>query len=163
MKEVSRRKAIPKNRVEPEVEEAVVQLAIEQPALGQVRVSNELRKRGVFISPCGVRCVWQRHDMETFLKRLAALEAKVAQEGLILTEAQMIAMERKREKREASGEIEQNIQGIWDLMTPTMSATSKVLAESISKLSSIHIRKLLLLNFMIGRMPSLRLICSTIR
>jgi transposase InsO family protein len=106
LKEVSRRKPIPKNRIEPEIEQEVVRMAIDQPALGQVRVSNELRKRGVFVSACGVRCVWLRHDMETFAKRLAALEAKVAQEGIILTEAQLIALERKREKREAFGEIE---------------------------------------------------------
>jgi transposase InsO family protein len=106
LKEVSRKKAIHKNRVEPETEQAVVELAVDQPALGQVRAANELRKRGIFISPCGVRCVWQRHDLETFPKRLVALEAKVAQDGIILTEAQMIAMERKREKREAFGEIE---------------------------------------------------------
>jgi len=106
LREISRRKPIPKNRVEPEVEEAVVQMAFDYPAYGQSRACNELRKKGIFISAAGVRCVWQRHDLEIFPKRLKALEDRVAKDGLILTEAQVIALERKREKQEAHGEIE---------------------------------------------------------
>jgi transposase InsO family protein len=106
LREISRRKPILKNRVEEEIEKAVVELALEKPAYGQVRVANELAKRGQSISAAGVRCVWMRHDLQTFQRRLQALEAKAAQEHLILTEDQVRALERAREEKVARGEIE---------------------------------------------------------
>jgi len=94
-----------KNRVDEMVEERVVKIATEFPAYGQLRASNELKRDGIFISPAGVRGVWMRHDLHRFQKRLKALEAKVAQEGTILTESQVAALERAKEEKEAHGEI----------------------------------------------------------
>jgi len=102
----SRRQPNHKNRVESNIEEAVVSYATEYPAHGQLRSSNELRKQGIFVSASGVRSVWVRHKLANFKDRLKALEAKVAAEGIILTESQVIALERKKFDDEACGEIE---------------------------------------------------------
>jgi transposase InsO family protein len=106
LQEISRRKPNYKNRIASDIEEAVIRFAVEQPAYGQLRVSNELRKQGVFVSPQGVRYIWVRNNLNTMKKRLHALEEKVAKEGLILTERQLAALEKKKEQQEAQGEIE---------------------------------------------------------
>lgn len=102
----SRRTPNPKNRVDEATEKAVVEYALYQPAHGQHRTSNELRKAGIFVSGSGVRSIWVRHNLENFKKRLAALEEKVASDGIILSDAQIAALEKKKHDDEACGEIE---------------------------------------------------------
>jgi len=102
----SRSKPNLKNRVDPQVETAVVNYALEEPAHGQTRASNELRRRGIFVSPAGVRSIWLRNDLACFKDRLKALEAKVAEDGSILTESQVQALERKKIDQEEHGEID---------------------------------------------------------
>ena len=104
--DANRRKPNIKNRVEEATEAAVTAFALEQPAFGQVRVSNELRKRGIFVSPSGVRSVWLRQNLESFKKRLSALEKYIAETGRVLTEAQVQALEKKQDDDVAHGEIE---------------------------------------------------------
>lgn len=109
--DLNRKKPNEKNRVSPHVEEAVINLAIENPALGQFRASQELLNRGIIVSSSGIRSIWLRNDLETFKKRLKALEAKSAQDGLVLTESQLIALEKAKQEKEAHGEIETECPG----------------------------------------------------
>jgi hypothetical protein len=91
--EISRRKPNEKNRADPSVEQAAVDFAYEQPAYGQLRAGNELKKLGIPASPGRVRSI-----------RLRALEANTARENLILAESRLAALERAEEEKEARGE-----------------------------------------------------------
>ena len=104
--EKSRRKPNLENRVEEVVEKRVVAYAIDFPTHGQLRTSNELRKEGICISASGVRSVWLRNELGNKKQRLTALEKKMAEEGFILTEAQVAALEKKKDDDLACGEIE---------------------------------------------------------
>jgi len=94
LQEMTRRKPLLKNRVAPEVEAAVVAMAIEQPAWGQTRVANELAKKGVSVSPFGVRSIWLRHDLSTMKHRLSARSQDGAVAVAFHRGAQVAALEK---------------------------------------------------------------------
>lgn len=102
----NRRKPNLKNRIDEMTTTRVLAYAIEQPAHGQVRTSNELRQLGVFVSASGVRSIWLRHNLACFKQRLIALEKHVAATGAVLTEAQVAALEKKADEDVSQGEIE---------------------------------------------------------
>ena len=102
----NRRQPNLKNRVDEATEQAVSAFAIEFPAYGQLRASNELRKQGIFVSPSGVRCVWLRNNLGSMKQRLKELERRSANENFILTESQVAALEKKKDDDLACGEIE---------------------------------------------------------
>ena len=135
--EKNRRTPNIKNRVDEETEQAVIKYAVDYPAHGQHRTSNELRKLGVFVSGSGVRSIWLRHDLENFKKRLKALENKVANEGIILSDAQIAALEKKKHDDEACGEIETAHPGYLGSQDTFYVGNLKGVVVSINKPSSI--------------------------
>lgn len=94
------------NRVEAHVEKAVLELAFEMPAYGSKRVSNLLMQKGIMVCGGTVHNIWKRNGLSTFELRLAALEQRSQEAGVLLTEAQKQALERKREDDQACGQIE---------------------------------------------------------
>src|SRR5512144_68085 len=109
--EMSRRVPNPKNRVAETIERRILEVTLDQPAWGHTRIANELAKKGVRVSPTGVRGVLVRHDRNTMVKRLKALETQVAQDGLILTEDQLAALEKAKADKEAHGEFDSECPG----------------------------------------------------
>lgn len=95
-----------RNRAPEALEEKVLAYCLEEPTQGQVRVSNELKKLGVVISPGGIRGIWLRHKLERKNQRLTRLERWAAETNAVLTESQIRALEDAKQEKEAHGEIE---------------------------------------------------------
>jgi len=122
LREISRKKPIIRNRVPEHVERAVIELAIENPALGQLRVAQELLQRGIVVSSGGVRSIWLRNELETMKKRLKALETRSAQEGFVLTEAQIVALEKPSHNVKRLVRLRPTIPAILAARIPILSA-----------------------------------------
>lgn len=89
-----------------EVERTVIAMALEQPLYGQIRVANELKKRGMNITPGVVRNIWLKNGLETFEKRNQALGKKSHGEMEDLSAAQRKAFEKAHADRKAEEEIQ---------------------------------------------------------
>ena len=112
LREKTRRVPRAKNRLSQDIEDKILDYSLQYPTHGQVRVANELnRKFGWAISAGGVRGVWLRYDLATVPLRLKRLEKWSAEHRGILTESQVQALELKKEKEEACGEIETHHSG----------------------------------------------------
>lgn len=88
-----------------EVERTVINMALEQPLYGQIRVANELRKRGMNVTPGVVRNIWLKNGLETFEKRNQALGQKSSSEAEELSIEQQRAIEKARADREAEEQV----------------------------------------------------------
>jgi len=95
-----------RNRVAVEIEQRVLDYSLEYPVHGQSRVSNELKKAGIILSPGGVRSIWLRHGLEKRGQRLKRLEKWAAEHNNVLTENQLQALESAKEEKQAHGAIE---------------------------------------------------------
>jgi len=142
LREISKRKPIIKNRVPEHVERAVIALAIKNPALGQLRASQELLLQGIIVSSGGVRSIWLRNDLETLKKRLKALEARSAQEGILLTEEQIAALEKMKSQKEAHGETETHHPGYLGAQDTyfvgTMKGVGRISRPSLIPIAAWH-------------------------
>lgn len=91
LRNLSRKKPALKNRVAPEVEEQVIEIALDYPNYGQAKASEILTARGCTISASGVRAIWVRHNLETKKNRLIALESALRQKQNLAPDARLKA------------------------------------------------------------------------
>ena len=97
--EINKSKPLLANRVPKDTEEAVVKIAVEFPAYGQERAANELKKKGILISAVRDKVNMAKKRPRKILKEIESSGRKVVQDGIILTEEQVAALEKTKEQK----------------------------------------------------------------
>jgi hypothetical protein len=90
------------------------------------------------VSPGDVRCVWLRHDVGNHRTSGSKLSiAKSTQEGLVLTEAELVALEKAKTEKESHGEFESETLSRW-----TISLSASTCAMEFLRLDYCYRRSL---------------------
>lgn len=97
--------------VDPDIEKVVIEMALEQPLFGQIRVTNELQKRNIKVTPALVRTIWLKHGLETFEKRSQVLKEQLKNSEKDFSEAQMLAIRKLVADKAAEAEIDSKAPG----------------------------------------------------
>jgi transposase InsO family protein len=91
------RPPIPKssaNETPAEIRKKVIDLSLEHPAWGPMKISDHLRLEGVTVCPSTVRNIWIKENMETRYKRVLRLEEQKNGKDVELTEEQIKLLEK---------------------------------------------------------------------
>ena len=106
--------------------EAVLALARERPEMGIVRAARELRRRGMRLSPSGVRAIWQRHGLATSYQRLMSRK-RGSGATAALSEAQHALLRRMKVSRRFASQA--NVDPAQGRREQLIAAAARVLGE----------------------------------
>lgn len=82
------------NETPAEVKEKIINLSVDHPAWGQVKISDNLRLVGIQVSPSTIRNIWLKEGLESKYKRILRLEEQRAGTEIELTEDQIRLLEK---------------------------------------------------------------------
>ncbi len=117
--------------------EAVLALTRQRPELGVVRAARELRKRGVRLSPSGVREIWVRHNLGTSYERLLSRRREGNGEGAALSESQRALLQRMRVSRRLNQQAGAEAAGPGR-REQLITAAARVIGEKGYERASLH-------------------------
>ncbi len=120
------------NPSKTEIEELVLQYALEQPKLGQFSVANILQDFGIKISPSTVRNIWKRNGLETsYLRLMAKSKGKGNSRKKTLSDDEVKLLQREHHSRRLAEKAKDQNESISELRREeTLLAAARIFATN---------------------------------